>query len=81
MIPSPFSRPAAASRHSPAPPPPPPRRTAAASHSPLWPDTQPLMADDELAFDTGGFRETLEGLQVRELHSPDLFQVLFGARR
>lgn len=79
MIPSPFSRSAAANRHSPAPPP--PRRTAAASHSPLWPDTQPLTADDELAFDTGGFRETLEGLQVRELHSPDLFQVLFGARR
>jgi hypothetical protein len=79
MIPSPFARTAAAKRHNSAPPP--PRRSGQTAHSPLWPDTQPLTADDELAFDTGGFRETLEGLQVRELHSPDLFQVLFGSRR
>lgn len=79
MIPSPFSRSASSSRHAPTPPP--PRRQAASLRAPLWPDTQPLMAEDELAFDTGGFRDTLEGLQVRELHSPDLFQVLFGARR
>lgn len=51
------------------------------AHHPLWPDTQPLLADDELAFDTGGFREDLDGLQVRELSSPDLFSFFFGAKR
>ena len=41
-----------------------------------------MVDGDQLAFDTGGgFRETLEGLQVRELNSPDLFQLLFGRRR
>lgn len=51
------------------------------AHRPLWPDTQPLLADDELAFHAGGFREALDGLQVRELSSPDLFSFFFGARR
>lgn len=53
----------------------------AEAHHPLWPDTQPLLADDELAFDTGGFREDLDGLQVRELSSPDLFSFFFGGKR
>lgn len=59
----------------------PPTSASRSSFAPLWPDTQPMLEGDELAFDTGGFRESLDGLQVRELHSPDLFQFLFGRRR
>lgn len=66
---------------NPTPPARPPIRASRSAFAPLWPDTQPMMDGDDLAFDTGGFREALDGLQVRELNSPDLFQHLFGRRR
>lgn len=79
-----MNHPVLATEPSPAPPCRPPSRSAAhriEAHRPLWPDTQPLVAEDELAFDTGGFREDLDGLQVRELSSPDLFRFFFGPKR
>ena len=49
---------------------------------PLWPDAAPSVhRHTPMHGESPGFCEALEGLQVRELHNLDLFQLLFGPPR
>ncbi len=42
-----------------------------------WADTRPVGLDDLVAIDD--FEEPLEGLAIREVNEPEIFDALFGA--
>jgi hypothetical protein len=54
----------------------------ASVHGGLWPDTQPMGLEPlRSAAEPIPFREALDGLQVRELVSDELFRLFFGSSR
>lgn len=47
--------------------------------APAWQETRPL--DLDALFETDAFHEPLEGLDVREVSEPEIFEALFGGVR
>jgi hypothetical protein len=46
--------------------------------APVWVETVVAEIDLDLSPPSEPFRETLEGLQTREVHEPEVFRVFFG---
>ena len=50
-----------------------------AENAPVWADTQPSEFDAEAATPSAEFAEPLPGLEMREVHEPDIFRLFFAS--